>query len=182
VRGRRLELVGKNFGRLTVVAFAGLSRRHSFFRCRCKCGTERVVLGSNLVTGVSQSCGCRRREISRVRFRTHGMSFSNEYKAWDRMKQRCTNPRRGKFKDYGGRGIKVCRRWFNSFAAFFADMGPRPPGRTLDRRDNDGNYEPGNCRWATRSEQRKNQRPRSRYKRSRPTLPVGAARKNGNCL
>lgn len=138
--------------------------------CRCDCGQEIWVPVGNLQTGNSKSCGCTKPERIRIARTTHGQSnqrstgrpATREYNSWTSMIARCLNTTNHKYPDYGGRGITVCRRWIDSFEAFYADMGPRPPNTTLDRFPNNatGNYEPGNCRWATPLEQRLNQRPR----------------------
>lgn len=123
--------------------------------CRCVCGAERDVGIGGLRTGTSTSCGCQ----NFARHRKHGLIACPEYTIWRQLKQRCSNPKDRAFKNYGGRGIHVCAKWRTSFTAFLADVGPRPdPKLTLDRINNDGNYEPGNVRWATRSQQMLNTR------------------------
>lgn len=143
------DLTGKRFGRLQAMFYAGQSK----WFCRCDCGGETFALTSNLLKGNSTSCGCKRAE-SRYK---HGMSREPQWHAWQMMRQRCENPSDPAFKNYGGRGIRVCERW-QVFANFLADMGLRPTGFELDRIDNDGDYTPKNCRWVSKKQNRRNKR------------------------
>jgi hypothetical protein len=159
-----IDITGRRYGRLVVVglyATATPTCRQRKWLCRCDCGTNAIVSISSLINGHVQSCGCLYRE---TRPWKHGHSHSRvdrwgtrTYHSWASMITRCMRPTHESFRWYGGRGIKVCYRWW-TFVNFLADMGERPPGKTLDRIDNDGNYEPGNCRWATPKEQNANQR------------------------
>jgi hypothetical protein len=156
-----VDLTGQRFGRLFVVEFHGRRNRRSIWLCRCDCGALRHVEGLNLKAGNSRSCGCLKTEQSKNAAR-HGHCRTNrrtdEYKAWAQMLARVRATTGRRFLDYAGRGIGVCERWL-SFENFLADMGYRPsPKHSLDRINNDGDYEPSNCRWATASQQVANRR------------------------
>jgi hypothetical protein len=169
--GKMIDLIGRRFGRLVVLALHPKRSRFGEARwiCRCDCGGESIVHGSNLPSGNSKSCGCIRKEMLAKRNTNntkHGLCRSRAYRRWQSMKARCFNPRHRSYPWYGGRGISVCEHWL-IFENCYADMGEPPPGLSLDRIDPDGNYEPGNCRWATAAEQLANRRPRRRLKRRR---------------
>lgn len=155
---KAVDLTGSRFGRLTVTSFSesrmqGANKRR-FWNCICDCGISIEVLGLSLSSGNTKSCGCFRDEQQS----THRMSKTKEYRAWHAMWQRCSNPKNVRYSDYGGRGITVCDQW-KSFEAFYSDMGDKPsPDHSIDRMDNERGYEPGNCKWSTRSEQQRNKR------------------------
>ncbi len=156
----RIDISGQRVGRLVVL------RPHRkpgvaslFYWCRCDCGNERVVGAQNLRRGITQSCGCLQKERASKASLQHGMSHTSIHNTWMSMLQRCNDKKCSAYKDYGARGVKVCDRWLD-FRNFLEDMGlPPQKGLTLDRYpNNDGNYEPGNVRWATKKEQANNRR------------------------
>lgn len=164
------DLTGKTFGRLTVLHYCG-SRKDgkssaSIWACLCECGKTVPVIGYCVSRGETRSCGCLQVDMVKAAAVTHGegsvKARSPEYVTWSCMKTRCYNENADQFPLYGGRGIKVCERWLNSFESFLEDMGRRPSkAHTIDRKNSDGDYEPGNCRWATPTQQANNRRPQN---------------------
>jgi hypothetical protein len=159
---RRMDLTGKVFGRWTVISFVERdTNRQSKWKCVCLCGEAREVAAGKLLQGKSSSCGCLRDELIASRFRVHGETIkgTSEYTSWKSMLQRCSDPNSTNYPRYGGRGITVCDRWKHSFENFLADMGRKPSSKhSIEREENEGNYEPANCRWATSKEQSRNRR------------------------
>ena len=159
-----IDLTGQQFGRLTVIAIAPKRGRRTMWQCQCSCGQRAIVGSSMLINGTydpirgqrtTKSCGCLRSEFARQV--KHGQYGTPTYQSWRSMMKRCYQPRNISYPNCGGRGITVCEQW-HDFTNFLADMGTRPAGKTIDRINNSGNYEPGNCRWATPKEQSQNSR------------------------
>ena len=172
--------VSSVYGRLTVTGRAPNIGTRAAWICRCDCGNVVVVSGSALRRRNNRSCGC----LVRDRKRKHGEATdtngpTREYLAWQNMKARCYYPKSPGFKHWGGRGIIVCERWREDFKNFLSDMSRCPPNFTLDRINSNGNYEPGNCRWATRKEQIRNQRPRTSEERSDALKRAWVTRRTG---
>lgn len=156
--------VGQRFGRLTVIDPVVQKDRHSNVKAlfRCDCGSEKVIYVNGVRSGKVKSCGCLLKEATGKRATTHGRSGTALYEVWEGMKSRCFNKNASNYKNYGGRGIKVCDQW-KDFSAFDLDMGASwRQGLEIDRINNDGDYEPNNCRWVTHQENSSNTR-RSRY-------------------
>lgn len=157
------DITGKRFGMLTVIELDSRKLTATLWNCLCDCGNKKVVRKSNLVTGQTKSCGCLSAELASKRLKTHGNSTqkkpTKEYRTWIMIKSRCTYPGTNGYERYGGRGISVYDRWEKSFVDFLNDMGECPsPDHSIERTDVNGNYEPGNCCWATTEEQSRNKR------------------------
>lgn len=160
---RTKDISGFTFGSLTVLAHCGRSSGNQLYKCRCDCGRLDSFYYCNLVTGRTRSCGCLTGSKIGARFLRHGESYTRgmtaEYKAWLGMKERCFNANGKNYRYYGARGITVCEQWKDSYSSFLEHIGRRPStAHSVDRINNDGNYEPGNVRWATRKEQNNNTR------------------------
>lgn len=158
-----VNMSGQRFGRWLVIRFYGKriyesGNEVSLYLCQCDCGNERLVLASNMRSGISESCGCLKEELTSKRATTHGMSKTPIWFVWMNMHERCRNPNNTEWENYGGRGIRVCEEW-KSFEGFFEDMKmPPTPKHTIERVDVNGNYEKSNCVWATHIEQGRNRR------------------------
>lgn len=160
---KALDVSGNKYGRLLVISRAQVpNARNVMWHCKCDCGNMTIVAAANLGKS-TLSCGCLAKETARDLLKdarytlTHGRSHTPEHDTWCKMQDRCGNPNNPKFHRYGGRGIKVCQRWLEDFRNFLADMGPKPsPKHSIERKNNDGDYEPDNCRWATNYEQSRN--------------------------
>jgi len=159
----RKDITGNKYNRLTALEFSHKGKKVNYWKCMCDCGKTTTVHINALTSGGTKSCGCLKEQSVKEfikRATKHGLYKIAEYKVWQGMKQRCNNTNHSSYKNYGGRGIKVCDRW-NSFVNFINDMGEKPAvDLSIDRIDNDGDYEPNNCRWADAITQNNNQRGR----------------------
>jgi hypothetical protein len=168
-----VDITGQRFGRLIVLSLAGQAKDGRFrWLCQCDCGARTVVRGPKLRSKRTRSCGCLKldRDAAKNPHFKHGLSHSPEHRCWVAMIQRCQNQNAKSYKDYGGRGIKVCKRWHH-FETFLSDMGRRPPGRySIERIDNERGYTPSNCKWIPLRDQAKNRRT-TRHSRPKPEHP-----------
>jgi len=162
-----IDLTGQRFGKLIVIKCIGQNKwGYYIYLCKCDCGNEKIISGQNLRNGQTKSCGCFQKEITLKANLKHGHTSNGKrskiYRVWDCIIQRCNNSNNSRYKDYGGRGIKVCWRWSNKnpkgFENFYKDVGDPPKGKSFDRTNNNGDYKPGNWKWSTPKEQANNRR------------------------
>lgn len=154
-----MDLTGHRYHKLLVIKFHHRDPKHKFWECKCDCGNTSVVEGSKLRAGTTKSCGCHRKAATLAASTTHGMTKTKEHNAWCSMRRRCLDPKNKFFKDYGGRGIKIYEPWITSFEDFYAHIGPCPDKKfSVDRIDVNGDYAPGNVRWASYKTQANNTR------------------------
>jgi hypothetical protein len=166
------HIMGQRFGRLIAIKPTDMRAGTAImWEVKCDCGNNLLVRIDSLMSGITKSCGCLQRERAGEAHLKHGHArikqHTPEYRTWINMTNRCSNPKRKNYRWYGGRGIIVCERW-KKFENFLSDMGPKPTGKSIDRIDPNGNYEPSNCRWATQEEQTNNRRPRESLERPFP--------------
>lgn len=173
------DLTGKKFGKLEVIGVHDTGSRKTYYVCRCDCGNVKVVRADALISGATKSCGCIKKEQDKTNLTAnhkHKMSGTRIYETWQDMKRRCYNKQNARYDRYGGRGITVCDEWLNNFQSFYdwAISNGYSDDLTIDRIDNDGNYEPSNCRWSTAKEQCNN-------RGSNINITIGNATKSLRC-